>query len=298
MRGERVHYEVLVAVVEHGSVTEAARVLGLPRATTSRHLTRLEQELGVALVTRTTRRIRPTAAGEQLCQAMRPVLESWRDAEDAVQHVSGAVSGRVRLSVLPLVTVALAPALARLAEEHPALQVEVVANVRLVDLRDEDFDAAIWAGDLRDPDLVSRRLAVGGVGLVATPGYLERHGRPGHTDDLASHRLLRGHDLHGQPRRWWPCFDGSRVRVDGSFVTNDARLLRAAVLEGMGIALISDLNVGPALHDGRLERVLDGVVGTRAAVRLVTARRDLTPTRLRVVLDAIASHFEPVASTP
>ncbi|MCB9676321.1 MAG: LysR family transcriptional regulator [Alphaproteobacteria bacterium] len=286
------HYEAFVTAVELGTITAASARLGLPRPTVSRYLARLESDLGVALLHRTTRRITTTAAGQRLYERIRPLLDDWAAIEADVRADAHAVVGTVRVSVLPLLTVPMAAVVKHLQAAHPRLAVEVVANVRLVDLRSEGFDAAIWAGDPRDPDLVTRTLAAGGVSLVASPAYLAARGTPQRVADLADHDLLRGHSGSGRPRVWWPLVDGGRFKVDGRFVTNDAALLREAALQGQGIALLSDLNSGPAFAQGRLVRVLPGIVGVTAAVRLIVARRTLLPLRVRVFMDAVVDHFD------
>jgi DNA-binding transcriptional LysR family regulator len=294
MRAQSPHYEAFVAVVRLGTVTEAAKVLNLPRPTVSRHIARLESDLGVALLHRTTRRITPTTAGQQLFERVEPLLEQWDAVESDLRNQSGTIRGTVRISVLPLVAPAMASVVGRLHQMHPELMVDVAANVRLVDLRTERFDAAIWAGDPRDPELLSRTLTAGHVGLVAAPGYIAEHGTPATVADLAAHTLLRGHSGDGRPRAFWPLHNGGRIRVRGPFATNDAALLRQVTLLGQGICLLSDLNAGAALFDGRLVRVLPGVVGITAAVLLLVAQQRRMPSRVRVLIDAIAAHFDAV----
>jgi DNA-binding transcriptional LysR family regulator len=286
------HYEAFAAVVRTGNVTTAARELKIPRPTLSRRLARLEADLGVALLHRTTRRVNPTPAGQRLYEGLEPLLAGLDALERAVREEADAVTGTVRISVLPLLASALGPLCHRLHGAHPELTIEVVANVRLVDLRSEGFDIAIWAGDIRDPGLVARRLLVGHVGLVAAPGYLERRGSPRSVDDLAAHDLLRGHSASGRARSRWPLFDGGHVPIDGRLVSDDHSLLRAAALQGLGITLLPDLNVADDLAEGRLVRVLERSVGTEAVVWVVVARRSLMPARVRAVLDAVFEHFD------
>jgi DNA-binding transcriptional LysR family regulator len=290
MRSEMQHYEAFVAVVRRGNITLAAHELRQPRATVSRSLARLEADLAVALVTRTTRRVVPTAAGQRLYERVAPLLDEWTAMEQEAREDAREVRGAVRVSVLPLLAPALASVCGALAKDHPGLRIEVVANVRLVDLRSEGFDVAIWAGDVRDPDLVCRRLAVGQVGLFATPAYLSRRGVPAGPEQLAEHDLLRGHNSRNQPRTWWPLRSGGRVRVDGAFVTNDHVLLKAAALQGQGIALLAYHDVRDAVAEGRLVPVLAAEVGNTAVAWVVIAQRALIPMRLRTFLEAIYAH--------
>lgn len=291
MVSEMQHYEAFVAVVRTENITVAARELRVPRATVSRSLARLEADLGVSLVTRTTRRVTATPAGQRLYERVSPLLAEWLAVEQDAREDAHEVQGTVRVSALPILTPALGPVCRGLRVAHPRLSIEIVANVRLVDLRSEGFDLAIWAGDIRDPDLICRRLTVGHVGLVASPAYLRGRPAPETVDQLASHELLRGHNARSQPRTWWPLLAGGHVRVGGHFVTNDHALLRAAALEGQGIALLTELHYQQAVADGRLVRVLEREVGNDAVVWVIVAQRSLAPARVRVFIDALFAHF-------
>lgn len=291
LRGTSQQYRSFLAVVRAGSITAASTELGLPRPTVSRHLSRLEEQLAVPLLHRSTRRVWPTDAGQQLYDRVAPLLEALASAEDQISSAATEAVGSVRVSVLPQLAPALEPVTRHLATHHPRLTIEAVVNVRLVDLRSEGFDAAIWAGELRDPELVSRRLMNSRVSLVASPTYLAEHGTPGSVDALAQHALLRGHDSRGRPRHWWPLRDGGRFAVDGRLVTNDGNLLRRAALEGQGICLLSHLACREDLAEGRLVTVLDDVVGRTAVARVILAGRTHLPTRIRAFLDALEAHF-------
>ena len=286
-------YRAFCLAVETGTITDAAAALALPRPTVSRQLARLEEDLGVALLHRTTRRVTPTAAGQRLYERVGPLLDQWASLEDDVRRDADLVRGSVRVSVTPVAAALLLPAVQRLRRNHPELTVELVSRIYLPDLRSEGFDAAVWAGEPRDPELISRTLTVGHVGLVASPAYLERFGVPASVEALEQHRLLRGHSGSARPRVWWPLRSGGRVRVGGTFVCNSGPLLRAAALAGEGICLLADLQAGEALEDGRLVRVLETEVGTDAALRLLTTRRTLIPARLRAFIDETVASFQP-----
>lgn len=292
MRSDPEHYRAFVSVIRTGNITEAAHSLRLPRVSVSRSLSRLEADLGVALLTRTTRRVTPTAAGQRLFERVVPLLEEWDAVEQSVRDEAREVHGAVRVSALPILTPALGPVCAALAQAHPGLNVEIVANVRLVDLRTEGYDLAIWAGNIRDPELYCRRLTVGHVGLVASPAYLARRGTPASPEDLAAHELLRGHNRRGQPRDWWPLLSGGRVRVDGRFVSNDHTLLRSMALDGLGIALLTDVHYERAVAEGELVRVLEAEVGNEAIVWVVTTQGSRVPARVRVFIDTLFDRLE------
>ena len=279
-------YQAFVQVVEQGSLSAAARALGVPRPTVSRRLARLEERLGERLVQRGARQAVITRAGQELYQQIRGPLGVLLAAEQAVRDRSEAPRGLLKVAMPPLLAAPLAPALVALQALHPHLAVEVFTETRFVDLAAEGFDVALRAGVLRTPALVQRRLHTMQVGLYAAPRYLEAHGTPRTVGALAQHRLLRGHTATDTPRTHWPLVDGGTVPVDGDFVTNDRELLRAACAAGHGLALLSDIPAVPAPLVPVLPRV-----GARLGLYVVYPDRPLLPPRTRVFVDAMVRFF-------
>ena len=290
MRSDSLHYQAFVAVVDSQSISAAARTLGVPRPTLSRRLLRLEADLGVQLLVRSTRRILPTRIGERLYQRVMPLMQRFQALEQDLLDEVSEPSGNLRVSVPPLIAPGLAPLCAQLHERHPKLTVELVATLRFVDLNAEGFEVALRGGQLRDPSLVCRALYPSDVRAVATPTYLADN-PPQNIEDLEHHQLLLGQTQDGRTRQWWPRQDGGRIRVRGRFVTNDRQLLKAMVLADQGIALLSRQNCGDALEDGRLKRVLPDTVGTTMSLYVVYAQRTVLPPRVRVFVDAAVAHF-------
>ena len=279
-------YESFVQVVEQGSVSAAARVLGVPRPTVSRRLARLEERLGERLVRRTGREVTITRAGHLLYQRVRAPLDALATAEREFVDRQDAPRGLVRVSIPPLLALAVAPLVLALRTRFPDIALDVVGATRFVDLVGEGFDVAVRAGVLSDSDLVQRRLGWMRAGLWAAPAYLADRGTPQTVEDLAAHTLLRGRDQNDAPRTWWPLRGGGRVPVDGAFCTNDRALLRAVCSGGGGIALLAEI---PPL-DPSLIPVLPEV-GARVGLHVVYAERALLPPRVRVVIDAIMRAF-------
>ena len=280
-------YRAFVLAVDRGTITDAASALGISRPTLSRQLARLEESLGLALLHRTTRQVRVTPQGRQLYEQLRPVFDDVDRIEARLQQERTEAVGWVRISVPPVIAVDLYPTLHGLRERHPKLGVEVIADVRHLDLRSDEIDVAVRAGRIRDPELVQRRLGKREVYAVASPAYLERRGRPASVADLREHDLLRGHDAEGRPQSWWPSRTGDQITVDGAFVSNDQRVLLEAALAGAGIALVSDVSAGRPIADGTLERVLPDALGTVLVLHAVFARRTLQPASVRVCVDAL-----------
>ena len=282
-------YRAFVLAVEHGTITDAAEVLGLSRPTVSRQLSALEDRLGVALLHRTTRAVRPTPRGATLYAELRPLIDGVVGVEQRLEHERAEPSGWLRVSVPPVIAVDIYATFAQLQADHPGLSVELVADVRRADLVAERIDVAVRAGGVGDPSLVQRKLGTRRVYAVASPDYLGRHGMPTSIEALAEHRLLRSHDAEGHPLTSWPTRGGGRVAVDGPFVCNDPRVLLRAALDGAGIALLSDVSARPHVESGRLCEVLPERIGVRLMLHAVFARRTLQPAAVRACIDALVA---------
>jgi DNA-binding transcriptional LysR family regulator len=280
-------YRGLLAVLDAGSVSAAARALDVPRPTLSRWLAELEEHLGVRLLHRSSGGVLPTRAGEVLADQLRPWLRALTDAEDSVRRMDDVPRGLLRVSAPPPVVAQLAPLLARFLEEHPEVEVELLATQRGVDLRAEQFDVVLRAGSLRDPSLVARRLLAFDVLAVAAPGFLERHGGVEHVEQLAGLPCLRGYDQDERPQSLWPLRGGGTIAVKGPLATNDRRLLREGALGGLGVALLARFSIEDDLRSGRLVPVLEEVVGTNAGLYVVYADRTYLPARVRAFVDSL-----------
>lgn len=287
-------YRDFVTTVARGSITSAARALGTSRPTLSRRLARLEAELGLALLHRSTRSLELTPAGRRLHDQVAPLVADLERIQRAMWDERADVRGLLRVSVPPVLAPALASLLVALGRTHPQLRIELVAEVRKAELRSEEIEVALRAGAVDDPDLVSRRIGDADVGAVASPAYLASTGTPVHPDDLARHRLLLGHGARGRPQRFWPLHDGGRIAVEGVVTTNDQQLLAELAVAGGGIALLSAWTSTEPLAAGRLVPVLPDQVGVRLPIHLVLTRRDRQPARVRAFVDALlewaASH--------
>jgi DNA-binding transcriptional LysR family regulator len=293
LRGEVVEVteglEGFVEVVAQGSVTSAARSLGVPRPTLSRQLARLEDRMGVRLLHRSTRRLVLTRAGEELLPRARRIVDDARAALDAVRRHDNVPRGRLRVTVPPAHDGFLAAPLASFAIAYPAVSLEIEATSRVVDLVAEGFDLALRGGASAPPDHVRRMLLRTPSVAVASPAYLDRAGRPLTPEDLAAHALVLGVDATGAREAWWPLLPTGRVRVAGTFVANDVVLRRGAAEAGLGIALVPSLTARAALATGALEVVLPGVLGQPAGLALVYPERALLLPAVRAFVDHLTA---------
>lgn len=246
---------VFVQAVAAGSLSAAARRLGIAPVIASRRLAALERRLGVRLLNRTTRSIALTAEGEDFLPHAREILEQEAAALSALAPADRGVAGLLRVTApAALGREIIVPTLPALLEAHPKLRIELQLTERFVDVVAEGLDVAIRIADLKDSSLLARRLGVVRRLLCAAPSYLARHGLPSTTRDLAAHECLT---LLGT-RHW--VFDTptgvERVAVSGRMTCDGIDGLHAACRAGLGVAMLSDWSAAEDLRTGRLVALL------------------------------------------
>lgn len=283
--------------VEARSLSRAAAELGVPRATVSRRLARLEERLGVRLLRRTTRSLAVTEAGEALLQHARVVLDAVRHAEASVRKADGAIRGELRVSVPPLVGTSFNAMIGDFVRRYPEVRLHVHTAAQHVDLQRGAYDVALRAGPAIEPGLVARTLARTPLLAVASPAYLEAHGTPRTRRDLRHHRCLMGFARGELPESHWPS-SGGRFQVEGALFANSIGLLCDAALQGLGIALLPLLVVQPHLESGALVHVLPGAIQAESQLAVVYPERELMPPQLRAFVDAVVAWAEGEIAPP
>src|SRR5688572_10366717 len=245
--------QAFVTVAEAGGLTPAAHRLGVSKSIVSRRLARLEKSLGTTLLTRTTRGTSLTEAGATFREHAARIAGEADAARDALSP-DGAVRGRLRVAApLSFGATHFAPVLAELATRYPELEIQASFSDRLVDLVAEGFDAAIRLGVLDDSNLVARRIATFGGSLVASPGYLEKHGTPRTPDELLTHATIN------RINDEWPLLHEGReikVRPRARFTADNGAALVPAALAGLGIALLPQFLIAEHLASGALVAVM------------------------------------------
>ncbi|MEK1900709.1 MAG: LysR family transcriptional regulator [Rhizobium sp.] len=261
----RPHFAVFLStfvdVVRAGSFSGAARRRAVTPSAIVRQIDTLEEDLGVALLVRSTRALTLTDAGRRLHERALLLLDELTDTHAEIAAFDGSVSGTLRIACFPTFGKRyVLPVVAALQTEHLALKVELDLTERLADPVLERLDVVIRMGALADSTLIATRLAPLTRLLVASPAYLARAGVPDSVADLSSHRLidkLHGADLLG----WRDLLDGPAGHAGNGMVTfrsDDFEALRAAAQEGLGIAFLSSWVVGPDVKAGRLVRLRPG----------------------------------------
>ncbi|WP_296942172.1 LysR family transcriptional regulator [uncultured Massilia sp.] len=288
--------QLFTRIVEQGSFTRAADMLGIPRASATHAIKELETRLGTRLLERTTRHVRPTLDGQAYYERCVQVLSDLDDAEAAFRHVAANPRGVLRVDMSG--TQAARMVLPRIGEFHaryPDIEVVLSSGDRLVDLVREGVDCVIRAGDLADTNLVARRLALMPQVICASPDYLARCGVPRHPDELAAHRAVRFFASSGA--RDYPfeaLVDGQwrRYDVGGWLAVNDAENYMQGALRGCGLIQLPRFHVEQELRDGRLVEVLGEWRSPDMRLSaLYPQRRQLSP-RVRVFVDWLAGLYE------
>ena len=282
-----------VKLVETGSVSGAARALGLPKSTVSRTLARLEAALGAQLLRRTGGRLAPTETGAVFHDHALSILRGVDAAEAAVGQCRGEPRGVLRINAPFTVGQALlAPALPDFLARHPALRVAIDLVNRRIDPLAEDVDVVIRSGPLEDSALIARRLGVAEVVLYASPAYLAARGTPVAPADLVAHAAVEWRrSVAGQG---W-VLDGPEGRVtvpvEPRLAVNDPSTVRLAVLAGVGLAWLPVFLCAEDVAAGRLVRVLPDHRGAALPIHaLFPGHRSLSP-KVRVFIDFLAERF-------
>ena len=284
---------VFAGVVDAGSFVGAADALGMSKAAVSRHVSDLEQRLGVRLMQRTTRKLSLTQEGEVFLARCRDILASIEESEAELSTRAASASGLLKVSVpVSFATKHLAPLWSDFLAAHPRLTLDVHLADRVVDLVDEGFDLAVRIARLPDSSLVSRKLAATRLVLCAAPSYLRRRGTPTHPDDLAAHDVI-GYSLLSTPGQWLlqgP--DGPvTVKTRPRLWTNNGDTSVAAAVRGAGIDLQPTFLISDELADGRLVQVLPAWQAVELGIYAVYPSRKFVLPKVRALVNFLAASF-------
>jgi DNA-binding transcriptional LysR family regulator len=284
---------VLVHAASAGSLSAAARQLGLTPTIASRRLAALEHRLGIRLMHRTTRAVALTPEGEAFLPYAERILEAEDGARAELAPGERGASGLLRVTApAAFGRKVVAPLIPELLAENPNLRIDLELTDTVVDIAGAGMDLAIRIGRLRDSTLIARRLAPNARVLCAAPAYLARAGSPREISDLAAHECLT---LSGVDR--WPFDVGGRrhdVRVGGRFASSSIEALHQACIGGAGLALLSQWDVADELRSGALVSVdLRNASPQELAIWAVYPSARLVPPKLRVFVAALERRLAP-----
>jgi DNA-binding transcriptional LysR family regulator len=281
---------VFESVARHRSFTAAAAELGISQSSLSYAMSQLESRIGMALLARTTRNVSPTQAGQRLLDTLVPALKDINDGLASLQEMRATISGSVRLTMVPVAfETILRPALKSFREMYPNVSVEVSIDEGLSDIVSEGFDGGIRFNTLVEKDMVSVPLTPStAVSIVASPDYLENRGVPADPEDLASHACI-GYRFVSSTRLYrWPLAKGKKKAeygTDGALVFNDGEAIRAAALDGLGLAYVFRSQVRNDIDLGRLVPVLTNWLPDLPGFSLYYPDRARTAPAFRAMID-------------
>lgn len=281
--------QTFVEVADAGGVSAAARRLGVSKSIVSRRLFRLEAELGVQLVARTTRGAGLTEAGLTFRDHAARVGAEIDAARETILP-TGDLRGHFRVA-LPhsFGPTHFAPVLAEIARRNPRLHIHSTYSDRIVDLIAEGFDCALRVGYLQDSSLIARRVGPIYGKLVASPDYIEAHGFPEHPDEIINHQSLM------QGTETWLFMDGDKiisVQPQGRFKADNATALAAAAAAGLGIAWLPDCITYEHVKSGALVPIMTRYPPPSAGAYVVRPPGRHPSRKLRVLTDMLIEHFE------
>jgi DNA-binding transcriptional LysR family regulator len=280
---------VLVAVVEAGSFTAAARTLGLTDSAVSRAIARLESRVGARLFDRTTRFTRLTDEGARFHALVAPMLAGIAEASEELAGSTSAVKGRLRVDVdAHFARTVLAPRVTEFLDLHPELQLELLVREVPDDLVREGLDLAIRFGPPANSSMVTRLLANTRVLTVASPGYLAQHGRPAHPAELTQYRCIHFNDPRtGRPFDWEFHRGGEvlPVVVGAGLIVMDAGTMLAACLAGAGIAQTLAMGVEPLVASGALVELFPDWPDEQYPLQALFPSSRHVPAKVRALLD-------------
>ncbi|MCB5161496.1 LysR family transcriptional regulator [Marinomonas algarum] len=285
---------LFVAVADSGSFNKAALNVGLSTPALSKRISRLELDLGVQLIHRTTRRLSLTEAGESLYVHAKNIEGQVSDAIASVSAFSQGVTGTIKMSV-PTISgeLLLAEAVADFCQQYPNITVDMRMENDFVDLVAEGLDLAIRTGKLEDSSLIAKPLITSNWVVCCSPDYLAKHGTVRRLEALKHHNCL-AYTYQAQGSFDWRFTHQGKecsVRINGSFATNNAQALRKAALAGFGIVYVPRCSVYEDLQSGRLQAILTDYQPRQLGVYAVYPYTKYLPEKLRLLIEHIKQAY-------
>lgn len=284
-------------VVQLRSFSAAAREAGIAKSAVSRRIGRLEDALGVRLLTRSTRSVTPTVEGLRVHAHAAEMIAAAGAATSEAGAEDGPMRGLVRINApVSFAQQHLAGALAAFLSAHPEIEVDLQCDDRIVDVIEGGFDLVIRIGRLADSSLVARRIARDRLVVCGSPGYLAARGTPRTVFELQAHECLH-YSLVPRAAEWrFRAATGSApLLTRGRFATSNGTVLARAAVAGLGLAVLPSFMVADDVREGRLALVLEGERRAEIGIFAVTAGRRHAPARVRRLVEHLARAFGRVA---
>ena len=277
---------MFAAVMETGSFTAAAKRLGKSSGQASKLVSRLESALGVQLLSRTTRAVSPTEAGQAYFDRLRPLLDEFDALDASVRDVSHVPRGRLRLTApLTFGVMEVAPALNDFAAQFPLIELDVSFSDRVVGLVDEGFDMAVRVGRPKDSSMIARKLCDARLLIVASPGWLEQHGEPKTPESLTVLDFIIDSNFRA------PTGSLSSLPVAGRIRYSNAEACLGAAEAGLGLACVPAFVAAEALRRGRVRHVLKAFEPEPYAVHAIYPQNRHLAGKVRAFVDFLVQRY-------
>ena len=284
---------IFAQVIESKSFSAAADEVGLSKSAISKQISRLEENLGVRLINRTTRRLSLTDAGRRFYIHCARLVAEAQEAERAVTSLQQEPKGDLRINApMSFANLHLAPLIPEFLARYPKLTLDLDLTDRYVDPWQEGYDLSIRIGRLEDSSLIARRIAPFRRVICAAPDYIARHGQPRHPRDLSQHNCLQYAYL--ATRQEWRFRNETgvvSVKVEGNFRANNGEALLAAAVGGLGIVLAPTFMAAQALVTGRLVPILTDWQQEEAAIYALYPHRRSLSAKVRVFIEFLSERF-------
>jgi len=285
---------LFVQVVDHGSFSKVAEINSLTNSVVSKHIARLEEDLGVQLLYRTTRKLTLSEAGKVLYQGAKNVKQAAVEAIDAVYGYAESMVGNIKMSV-PTISgdLLLANTVAEFCNMHPGLTVDMSLENAFIDLVEGGYDLVIRTGEMSDSNLIARHLIDSQWVICAAPAYIQRVGKPATPEELVNYNCLQYAYQTTGASEWE--FKGENghyiIKVAGNFSTDNAGSLRKVALGGNGLAYVPRCLVYQDILKGDLIDVFPEQVGKKLGIYAVYPFTRQPPLKIRLLIDHIRKSY-------
>ncbi|HHX8646483.1 LysR family transcriptional regulator [Vibrio antiquarius] len=288
-------YIIFYHLIEQGSFSAAARHMSLTKSVVSKRIAKLEQELGVQLLYRTTRTLTLTEAGRAFFTHAKAVYQAVATAEESIVGLGKNLSGNIKVSVPTISGELILPqVINEFNQKYPDINIDMDLDNRFVDIVNERFDLAIRTGVLPDSSLIARKLVDANWIVCASPQYLAKHGIPKQPQALDKHNcLVYSYQENGACE--WAFKEGNEVyqiTVDGNFCTNNSSVLRNVALLGQGIIYVPRVLVYEDLKQGRLIQLFKDETAKCLGIYAVYPYTRQQPEKIKIFIDHLYTSFQ------
>ncbi|MCG9580957.1 LysR family transcriptional regulator [Vibrio tubiashii] len=288
-------YIIFYHLVEQGSFSAAARHMELTKSVVSKRIAKLEQDIGVQLLYRTTRTLKLTESGQAFFEHARSVYQAVAMAEESIVGLGKSLSGNIKITV-PIISgeLILPTVIAEFNQEYPDINIDMELDNRFVDIVNERFDLAIRTGVLPDSSLIARKLVDANWIVCASPKYIAKNGKPKTPKELTKHNCL-AYAYQETGAREWAFKNGDdvyQVKVDGNLCTNNSSALRNVALLGQGIIYVPRVLVYEDLQQGRLIQLFKEETAKCLGIYAVYPYTRQQPEKIKLFIEHLYQCFQ------